>query len=109
MELNDDPENLAYLGQAYARAGRRDEAQKILARLTEEAKSRYVSAYSFAVLFLALGEKDRAFYWLEHAYAHRDMISLGEPLDYIMVNPMVNPLRSDPRFKDLVRRMGLPP
>src|ERR1700746_1867751 len=49
VELDDDPQALAFLGQAYARAGKRDEAQKILARLTEETKSRYVSAYSFAL------------------------------------------------------------
>src|SRR5438105_11886622 len=54
VELNDDPEALAYLGQAYARTGQRDEAQKILARLTEEAKSRYVSGYSMALMFMGL-------------------------------------------------------
>lgn len=64
---------------------------------------------NLADVYATLGEKDRAFYWLEQAYAHRDMISWGEPLDYIMVNPMIDPLRSDPRFKDLVRRMGLQP
>ena len=62
---------------------------------------------NLADIYATLGDRDRAFYWLEQAYAHRDMISTGESFDYIMVDPMVNPLRSDPRFKDLVRRMGL--
>src|SRR5205814_5034094 len=57
VELNDDPSVLALLGQAYARAGQRDEAQKILVRLSEEAKSRYVQGYSFALMYLALGDK----------------------------------------------------
>jgi len=56
VELNDDPSVLALLGQAYARAGRRDEAQKILVRLTEEANLRYVQAYNFALMYLALGD-----------------------------------------------------
>src|SRR6266849_2428651 len=58
VELDDDPEALAYLGQAYARAGQRDEAQKILAHLREEAKSRYVSAYGVALMFIGLGDKE---------------------------------------------------
>jgi len=68
VELNDDPEALAYLGQAYARAERQDEAQKILARLTEEAKSRYVSGYAMALMFMGLGDKERAMDALERAY-----------------------------------------
>ena len=57
VELNDDPSVLALLGQAYARAGQREEAQKILVRLSEEAKSRYVQAYSFALMYLGLGRQ----------------------------------------------------
>src|SRR5262249_23309389 len=60
VELNDDPFVFALLGQAYARAGQREEAQRILARLSEEARSRYVHAYSFALMYLALGDKERA-------------------------------------------------
>ncbi len=55
VELSDNPSSLAHLGQAYARAGQREEAQKILAQLSEEAKSRYVRPYSFAYIYLALG------------------------------------------------------
>ena len=64
---------------------------------------------NLADVYATLGDKDRAFYWLDQAYAHRDLIGTGEPLDYILVDPMLHPLRSDPRFKDLVRRMRLPP
>src|SRR6266487_303087 len=59
VELDDDPQALAFLGQAQAQIGQHDKAQKILSRMTEEAKSRYVSAYSFALMFIALGDKER--------------------------------------------------
>ena len=62
---------LAYLGQAYSRAGQRDEAQKILARLTEEAKSRYVSAYSYLLIYIGLCDKEEALRWLEESYQDR--------------------------------------
>src|SRR5438874_793553 len=101
VELNDDPEALAYLGQAYARAGQRDEAQKILARLTEEAKSRYVSGYSMALMFIGLGDKERAIDELERAYregAANDIIT-------IRVDQMLDPLRGDPRFEALAEKI----
>jgi TolB-like protein/Tfp pilus assembly protein PilF len=101
VELDDDPENLSYLGFAYARAARRDEAQKILARLTEEAKSRYVSAYSFAVVLLALGEKDRAMDELERAYREGS----GNDIFTIKVDPMLDDLRGNPRFEALAEKI----
>jgi tetratricopeptide (TPR) repeat protein len=101
LALNDDPENLAYLGQAYARAGHRAEAQKILARLTDEAKSRYVSAYSFAVLVLALGEKDHAMDELERAWRE----GAGNDIFTIKVDPVLADLRGQPRFEALVQKI----
>ena len=61
--------------------------------------------------YVMLGDKDRAFSWLEEAYRHRDIhsLSLDSHLAWINVDPRFDPLRSDPRFKDLLRQMGLPP
>src|SRR6059058_5690212 len=101
VELDDDPQALAFLGQAQARIGQHDKAQKILARMTEEAKSRYVSAYSFALMFIALGDKERAIDALERAYregAANDIIT-------IRVDPMLDPLRGDPRFEALAEKI----
>jgi TolB-like protein/Tfp pilus assembly protein PilF len=101
VELDDDPEALAFLGQAQARAGQHDEAQKILSRMTEEAKSRYVSAYSFALMFIALGDKERAIDSLERAYregAANDIIT-------IKVDPMLEDLRGQPRFEALAEKI----
>ena len=64
-ELNDDPRVLAFVGHAMASAGKQNEAREMLAKLTEIAKTRYISGYSFAVIHLALGEKDQALDWLE--------------------------------------------
>ena len=80
VELDDDPFALALLGQAYARAGQRDEAQKIRARLTEEAKSRYVAAYGVALMFIGLGDKEQAMDALERAFregAGNDLLHQG--------------------------------
>jgi Flp pilus assembly protein TadD, contains TPR repeats len=100
VELNDDPSVLALLGQAYARAGQRDEAQKILVRLSEEARSRYVQAYSFVLMYLALGDKERAIDEMERAYRERDA-----NVAQIRTDPMLDDLRGNPRFEKLVSQI----
>jgi TolB-like protein/Tfp pilus assembly protein PilF len=104
VELNDDPSALALLGQAYARAGQREEAQRILARLSEEAKSRYVHAYSFALMYLALGDKERAIDEMERAYRER----AAPDVWLIRVDPMLDDLRGHPRFEALVQKVFAP-
>jgi len=101
VELNDDPFVLALLGQAYARAGQREEAQRILARLSGEAKSRYVHAYSFALMYLALGDKERAIDEMERAYRER----AGGDVSWIKVDPLLDDLRGNPRFEALVQKV----
>jgi len=103
VELNDDPSVLALLGQAYARAGQREEAQRILARLSEEGKSRYVQAYSFALMFLALGNKERAIDEMERGYRER-----GVGVFWVKVNPLLDDLRANPRFEALVQKVFAP-
>ena len=104
VELSDDPFVLGLLGQAYARKGQREEAQKILARLTEEAKSRYVPAYSFALMYLALGDKERAIDEMERAYRE----GAGADIYPIKVDPMLDDLRGHPRFEALVQKVLAP-
>jgi len=64
---------------------------------------------NLAVANTALGNNDRAFYWLEQAYEHRDVASHDNGLTYLKVEPLLAPLHSDPRFANLLRRIGLPP
>ncbi len=97
-------ESLATLGDVYARAGMRDEARKVLAELANLSKRKYVSSAGVALIHADLGDRDQAFASLEEAYRNRDTW-----LAYLKVFPSFDPLRSDPRFADLVRRVGLPP
>ncbi len=94
---------LAGLACAYGVAGKRREAQKVLAELKERAKKSYVSAYEIAAIHTALGDKEQAFAWLEKAYQER-----SSWLIHLRLEPRFQPLRSDPRFAELVRRIGLP-
>ena len=100
IELNNDPFSLAMLGQAYAREGKTDEARKVLARLIEEAKSRYVSPYALAVMLTALGDKAHAIDELERGYDEG-----GFYISLITVDPLFDPLRGDPRFGALVQKV----
>ena len=98
FELNDDPVVLALLAHAEVSIGKQNEARQILAQLMEEAKARYVPAYAFAVIYLALAEKDQALDWLEKAARDHD----GFYSTFINVDPYLDPLRGDPRFGALV-------
>ena len=99
---NDDPSLLGYLTYAYASSGKRDEAMKALAQMHGSAKDRYVSAYTFATAYAGLGDKDQAFQWLERSYADNAYEIL-----YVKVDPLLDNLRSDPRYPELVKRVGL--
>jgi TolB-like protein/Tfp pilus assembly protein PilF len=103
-ELDDDPVVLAFISQAYARSGREKEARAILTRLTEQAKSRYVSPYSFAIMFIGLRENDRAMDVLERAYAE----GAGYDLFVLKVDPLLDDLRGNPRFEALVGKILAP-
>jgi tetratricopeptide (TPR) repeat protein len=92
----------ALIVRALAPLGRREEADEILGRLEEESRQHYVRPEIMAMGWAALGEADRAFACLERAYQVR---SAG--LIYLHVDPGYEPLRSDPRFRQLVERIGL--
>ena len=90
------------LARTYALCGRKNEANALLDELTELSTQTYVSPYRIAVIHSALGDKDRAFKWLEYAYEGRDGW-----LIWLAVDPVVDSLRSDKRFDDLLSRIGL--
>src|SRR5262245_45515012 len=101
FDLNGDPDSLGMLGQAYARNGQKDEAQKVVLRLNEEAKSRYVAPYATALVYLGLGDKERALDELERAYQRGDT----NYLFVVRVDPMLDDLRGHPRFDALVQKI----
>ncbi|MGB9071982.1 MAG: protein kinase [Terriglobales bacterium] len=93
----------AGLGHAYALSGRKSDAEQILQALLEQTKQSYVSPFDIALIYSALGKKDTAFEWMTKAVAERSTW-----LVYSKWEPRLDPLRSDPRFQDLLRRIGLP-
>jgi TolB-like protein/predicted negative regulator of RcsB-dependent stress response len=104
IALNDDPLPPALLGHLYAKIGRKDEALAILKQLRdlrESSKQRYVSPYNLALIHIGLGQKDEAIQLLEETYEERD----GYNIAFLKVEPMLDPLRGDPRFEALVRKV----
>ena len=91
------------LAHAYAVAGRRDEARAILGEIEERSKNAYVPSYFSALVYAGLGDADRAFERLERAYQERSTV-----LAYLQLDPRLANLRGDPRFSDLLRRVGRP-
>jgi TolB-like protein/Flp pilus assembly protein TadD len=98
------PETMGALGQAYAAVGEKDKAVKVLEELEKWSKQYYVSPFHRGRIHAALGQKDEAFAWFETAYEERSFY-----LSWFKVEPELDPLRSDPRFKKLLQRLSFPP
>jgi pentatricopeptide repeat protein len=96
------PAIIGLLIHAYAQAGRRTDALRLLEELKRRKQTGYVPAASFVKAYLGLGEYDRAFFWLEEAYKEQSNL-----LQFLKVHPIFDPIRNDPRFADLVHRVGL--
>jgi TolB-like protein/Tfp pilus assembly protein PilF/predicted Ser/Thr protein kinase len=94
---------LAALGHAYAVGGKKRETEEVLAKLKEIEKHGYVSAFDMAVIYTGAGDKEKALQWLQKAFEERSSF-----LIYSRWEPRLDPLRSDPRFQDLLHRIGLP-
>ena len=100
----DNTLTVAGLAHAYAASGRKTEARKLLAKLQKQSERSYVPAHDVALVYTGLQEKENAFKWLNKAYEERSF-----NLAYLKMEPRFDPLRSDPRFADLLRRIGLSP
>jgi len=103
LELSNDPAAIGYLGLSLAKSGRRDEAMKLLNQLKRESAERYVPSFAFALIYIGLNEKEEAFVWLEKGVAERSSYASSYAID-----PVLDDLRSDPRFKEMLKRLNLP-
>ena len=99
LRLEDSPVNLAGLGRAYAAAGETTKANSILRELSTRT---YPPPYDIALIYSVMGKRDQAFEWLEEAYEDRN-----DQLIWLKGDPRMDPLRSDPRFVTLIRKLGL--
>jgi TolB-like protein/DNA-binding winged helix-turn-helix (wHTH) protein/Tfp pilus assembly protein PilF len=98
----DSPLYMAQVGVAYAAAGKNAEALSVIDQLQKIARQSYVSSYGLAQIYAALGDKQHAMKWLQSAYDERAVW-----MEYLKVDPVLDSVRSQPRFQDLVRQMGL--
>jgi TolB-like protein/DNA-binding winged helix-turn-helix (wHTH) protein len=106
------PETAARMHHAFAISGYRAGMQELTGDMEHLAATKQMFVpVELAEVYAAMGDKERAFYWLEEAYKHRDMAPAADDAGLVMINVdhMMDPLRADPRFKDLVRRVGLSP
>jgi TolB-like protein/Tfp pilus assembly protein PilF len=102
VSLSSSPAAMGILVRAYAHAGRRSDAMRLLAELKRRKAAGYIPSGAFVNAYLGLGDNEQAFYWLEQAYEEQSNI-----LQFLKSHPYFEPIRSDPRFVDLVRRVGL--
>ena len=99
---NRSPGALGILIRAYAHAGRRSDALRLLAELRRRRNTGYAPAGALVNAYLGLGENEEAFVWLEEAYKEQSNM-----MQFVKVHPYFDPIRKDPRLADLVRRVGL--
>ncbi len=104
LALEGNTELWAGLGHAYASSGNRVEAFKVIDHLKELSTQRYVAPYNIGVIYAGLGDKDEAFRWFNHAYDARSYLL---PV-YLNTDNRLDSVRSDPRFHELRRRIGMP-
>ncbi|HTF62853.1 MAG TPA: tetratricopeptide repeat protein [Edaphobacter sp.] len=102
VSLSGSPAAIGVLIRAYAHVGRRTDALRLLAELKRRKEAGYIPAGAFVNAYLGLGDNEQAFYWLEQAYKEQSNI-----LQFLKTHPYFDPIRVDPRFADLVRRVGL--
>ncbi|MBZ5584310.1 MAG: winged helix-turn-helix domain-containing protein [Acidobacteriia bacterium] len=102
VAISQDALSMAYLGAAYARAGNRDVASGVLGDLLSRSGREAVMPRCFVLLYAAIGDRDRAFEWMEKAYEAHD-----SGLFFLRVMPLYDPLRSDPRLNEMLRRLGI--
>jgi TolB-like protein/Flp pilus assembly protein TadD len=102
LKSGNGPDSLGHLGNAYARAGQAAAALKTIAQLQQHVQANGVGRYEIALVYAGLGRKQEAFKWLDEAYDVHD-----PGLLYLKIDPCLDPLRSDPHFDTLMRRVGL--
>jgi tetratricopeptide (TPR) repeat protein len=103
IEISGDSQSLVSLAHAYSATGKKTEAEKILRDLERKLKGTSVSPYTMATIYATLRENDKAFEFLEKAYSEK---SLGIPAS-LKSDPLLDSLRPDPRFQNLLQRLGL--
>jgi hypothetical protein len=99
-----NPADLAAMGGIFAVSGARPEAEDLIKQLKTMMKQRYICPYGTAEIYVGLGKKNEAFQSLEKGYDSRE-----DCMIYLRTDPVFDPLRSDPHFSDLLRRVGFPP
>jgi tetratricopeptide (TPR) repeat protein len=100
--LDDNPLHESILAAAYAKAGKRADADKALTDLKEKVKKRYSCSYEIAIAYIFLGRRDAAFQFFEKGYQDR-----SDCMPMLGVDPRIDEIRSDPRYQELLRRLDL--
>jgi tetratricopeptide (TPR) repeat protein len=101
LEVNSP--TLGYLGYAYGKTGRKEDAERVLEELKELSNNRYISPIGFVLVYAGIGDRDRAFEWLDRAFQERE-----PSLTLLTFDPALESLRPDPRFKEFLDRVNLP-